>query len=405
MAKREINRLDPLSVPRLIKAAAAGRHADGLGLYLVVDPSGAARWVFLYRRRGENRKREMGLGSAHTVTLKRARERAADARGLLSEGQDPIEAKRAVVVIPSFGEVADDVLANKEAEYRSQAAKNRAKRALEVYCEPIRSTRVDRIDTEAVLGVLKPIWSDKPETAQKARGLIEAVLNAAKAKGFRTGDNPAAWKGHLDHLLAKRQKLTKGHHPSMDREALPAFVANLRTREAVSARALEFTILTACRAGEALGARWDEMDLEANVWTIPAERMKSGKEHRVPLSARAAEIVESMKANRIGPFVFPGQNPERPMWHMSFDNLMERMGVEGVTTHGFRSTFRDWAGEVSTFPRELAEAALAHVVGDQTERAYARGDALEKRRKMMEAWATFCSLPAGGNITQLRQAQ
>lgn len=404
MARREINRLDPLKVGRLIKAAVAGRHADGLGLYLVVDPSGAARWVFLYRRRGEDRKREMGLGSAHAVTLKRARERATEARAMLAEGEDPIEARRAVVAIPTFGEMADAVLANKEAEYRSQAAKNRAKRALEVYCAPIRPTRVDRVDTEAILAVLKPIWSDKPETAQKARGLIEAVLNAAKAKGYRTGDNPAAWRGHLDHLLAKRQKLTKGHHASMERQALPGFVSALREREAVSARALEFVILTACRAGEALGARWDEMDLEAKVWTIPADRMKSGKEHRVPLSARAVEIVEGMKASRIGPFVFPGQKPDRPMWHMSFDNLMSRMEVTGVTTHGFRSTFRDWAGEVSSYPRELAEAALAHVVGDQTERAYARGDALEKRRAMMEAWAKFCAGDSG-NVQPLRVAQ
>jgi len=214
-------------------------------------------------------------------------------------------------------------------------------------------------------------------------------LNAAKAKGYRKGENPAVWRGHLDHLLPKPSALDRGHHAAMKREELPGFVAELRARPATAARALEFVILTACRTGEALGATWDEIDLKEKVWTVPAKRMKGGVEHRVPLAPRALEILEEMKAIRNGPFVFPGQKKDGAMTGAAFDRLRDRMKVSDITSHGFRSTFRDWCGEVTSFPRELAEAALAHTVGDATERAYRRGDALERRRKLMEAWAKF----------------
>lgn len=404
MAKRESNRLEPVVMTRLIKDKLAGRHPDGWGLYLVIEANGAARWAFLYRERGTGRRREMGLGSATVVSLKKARDKAAAARLLLDANTDPIAAKQAEAAILTFGEMADIVLAKKQAEFRSETAAARAKRALEHYCEPIRPLQVNKINTEAVLSILKPIWSEKPETARKVRGLIEAVLNAAKAKGMRAGENPAAWKGHLDHLLERKKKDETQHHAAMPRKALPDFVADLRTRDATAARALEFQILTAARPGEVLGAVWGEIDLAAKVWCIPADRMKAEREHRVPLSARAVEIVEEMAKFKDGDFVFPGGRKHRPMSGAAFERLLTRMKVTDATPHGFRSTFRDWAGEVSTFPRELAEAALAHAVGDATERAYARGDALDKRRKLMTAWAGFCA-PAKGNVTNIRRVE
>lgn len=409
MARREGNRLDPLTLTRLIKAKVAGLHPDGWGLYLVVDDNGASRWVFRFRSKVSGKRREMGLGTAMgpgsrmVVSLQRAREKAGDARSLLADGKDPIEARKAEAAILTFGEVADLVLATKYKELKSKTSQDRAKHALEVICAPIRDLQVHRVDTEAVLQVLKPIWTAKPESARKARGLIETVLNTAKIKGLRTGENPAAWKGHLDHLLEKRRKDSIQHHPAMKRDKLPGFIAALREKDATSARALEFQIFTAARPGEAMGAKWDEIDLAAKLWTIPGKRMKAGREHRVPLSPRAVEIIEEMSEFRESDFVFPGGRTGRPMSGAAFERLLTRMAVTDATPHGFRSTFRDWAGEVSAFPRELAEAALAHAVGDATERAYARGDALDKRRKMMTGWAAFCS-PAKGNVTPFRKA-
>ena len=266
--KRDSNRLDPMKVSKLVKNATAGRHADGGNLYLVVEPSGAARWAFLYRwkdnraRRGTGRLREMGLGSAGSVSLKRAREKAALARAQLADAIDPIPARKAQAAIPTFGEMADEVMETKGTQSRSDATRARNKRALEVYAESLRGLRVDAVDTAAVLDVLKPIWTTKPETAKKTRGLIEAVLNAAKARGFRVGENPAAWRGHLDHLLPKPSALARGHHGAMCRDQIAAFVADLRSREAISALALEFLILTAARSGEVVGATWREVDLK-----------------------------------------------------------------------------------------------------------------------------------------------
>jgi integrase len=393
--KRDSNRLDPLKVSSLVKNAAKGTHADGGGLYLVVEANSTARWSFIYRwrdnpsRPGPGRRREMGLGSVGAVPLRRARERAAEARGLLAEGADPIAARRAHRETPTFGELADEVLANKSAETTSKASVARLKRALEVYAEPLRALRVDAVDTAAVLDVLKPIWTTKTETAQKTRGLIEAVLNAAKAKGYRSGDNPALWRGHLDHVLPRLSKRERSHHAAMSRHDLPAFVTALHKREGVSALALEFLILTAARVGEVIGADWNEIDLDASVWNRPATRMKNRKGHRVPLSARALEILKGLDG-RSGP-VFAGEKAGQGLSSGAFDRLLDRMKTQNSTVHGFRSTFRDWVGEVSDFPTELAEAALAHTVGDATERAYARGDALEKRRAMMQAWAEFVS--------------
>jgi integrase len=271
-----------------------------------------------------------------------------------------------------------------------------------IYCTPLRSRPVDEIDTTAVLEVLQPLWASVPETASRLRGRIETVLDAARARGLigQHEANPARWRGHLDKLLPKRQKLTRGHHAAMSFADVPQFMAHLRQRDAVAALALEFTILTAARTSESLGARWDEIDFKQTVWTVPAVRMKGGRVHRVPLSRQALAILKKLDAARTGEFIFPGQRPGKPLSGMAMEMILHRMKAHGVTVHGFRSSFRDWCGEVSTFPREVAEAALAHVAGDQTERAYRRGDALEKRRALMEAWAIYCE-PKSGNVVAI----
>jgi integrase len=265
---------------------------------------------------------------------------------------------------------------------------------------------VDEIDTTAVLEVLQPLWASVPETASRLRGRIETVLDAARARGLigQHEANPARWRGHLDKLLPKRQKLTRGHHAAMPFAEVPDFMGRLRERDAVAARALEFTILTAARSGEVLGARWEEIDFERAVWTVPATRMKGGREHRVPLSSRALAILKRLDEARISEFVFPGQRQGKPLSGMAMEMILRRMNADGVTVHGFRSSFRDWCGEVSTFPREVAEAALAHVAGDATERAYRRGDALDKRRTLMEAWAQFCE-PKLDNVVSIARGK
>ena len=338
-------------------------------------------------RRG--RSQEMGLGGAG-VSLAVARERAADARRRLVAGQNPIDGARlARAGRPTFGQVADDFLSAKQSEWRNAKHRAQWEMTLQRYCAPLRSRPVDEIDTTAVLEVLQPLWASIPETASRVRGRIETVLDAGRARGLigQHEANPARWRGHLDKLLPKRQKLTRGHHAAMPFAAVPQFMARLRKRDAVAALALEFTILTAARSGEVLGARWNEIDFEAKIWTVPAARMKGGREHRVALSRRALAILEKLNTARTGKYVFTGQRPGTPLSGMAMEMILRRMKIDSVTVHGFRSSFRDWCGEVSTFPREVAEAALAHVAGDQTERAYRRGDALEKRRALMEAWA------------------
>jgi integrase len=275
-----------------------------------------------------------------------------------------------------------------------------------VYAKPLRDRPVDQITTVHVLEALKPIWHEKPETASRLRGRIERVLDAAKAKGHRTGENPALWRGNLANLLPKRSKLSRGHHAALPYVDVPAFLVRLRAREAMAARALEFTILTAARSGETFGATWAEFDLQKNVWTVPAERMKGYREHRVPLPPVVVkalkELIEVYKPEP-GDFVFPGQKKGKPLSTMAMEKQLRRMKVD-ITVHGFRSSFRDWCGEESSFPREIAEAALAHVVGDETERAYRCSDALEKRRKLMTAWANYCE-PKPSNVVPLRKRE
>jgi integrase len=272
------------------------------------------------------------------------------------------------------------------------------------YCGPIRETPVDAIDTEAVLSVLKPLWARVPETAARLRGRIEAVLDAARARGHicRNAANPARWRGHLDKLLPKRAKLTRGHHAAMPYADLPAFVAGLRERPAIAARALEFCILTAARSGEALGARWDEIDFDGRIWTLPPVRTKAAREHRIPLSDRALALLREMEAARAGDYVFRGQRRGRPLSPMGFEMLLRRINSP-YTTHGFRSSFRDWAGNETHFPRELAEHALAHVIGDRAEQACRRSDALQRRRELMDAWARHCERAAEDNVLAFKR--
>jgi integrase len=241
-----------------------------------------------------------------------------------------------------------------------------------------------------VLSVLRPLWARTPETAERLRGRIENVLDAARAKGFRGGENPARWRGHLDQLLPKRQRLSRGHHTALAYDAIPTFMVSLDERPAMAARALAFTILTAARSGEVLGARWPEIDLDKAVWTVPARRMKAGREHRVPLSPQAMAIVSALHEDGETGFVFSGTSPDKPLSIMAMSMLLRRMKA-GVTVHGFRSSFRDWASETTGFPHEVCEMALAHTIPNKAEAAYRRGDLFEKRRRLMEAWGRYCA--------------
>jgi integrase len=394
---------------RKVETAKPGQYGDGAGLYLIVSATGARKWIFRFTF--ASKVHNMGLGAGDTVTLAQARDRATEARQMVAAGKNPIAARRdaakAEAAKPTFGQAADALIEAKEPEWRNDKHKAQWKMTLEVYAAPLRSRPVDEIDTAAVLAVLKPIWQTKPETASRLRGRIETVLDAARAKGDIPEDrsNPARWRGHLQLLLAKRTNLSRGHHAAMDYAKVPAFIADLREREGMAALALEFCILTAARSGEVFGARWPEIDLAGKVWTVPANRMKAGREHRVPLGDRAVAILEPLAKMRTGEFVFAGQRAGKPLSVMAMEMLLRRMGVSDVTVHGFRSAFRDWAGNETRFARELAEAALSHVIGDKAEQAYRRSDALEKRRELMAAWANYCEPSRASNVVQMAPAR
>jgi integrase len=373
---------------RTVDTAKPGKYADGNGLYLIVSPSGARKWVFRYMRNG--RAREMGLGRASGGTLAETRRKALEAQSQLAGGIDPLAQKKRGTGAPTFGQLATEVRESLSAGFRNAKHKAQWKNTLETYAAPLKDLKVDAIETEHVLECLRPIWTQKPETASRVRGRIEKVLDAARAKGYRTAENPARWRGHLDHLLPRPKKLAKGHHASIRYQMLPALMAQMREREAIAALALEFCILTASRTSEVLNACWEEIDLTEQVWTIPAARMKAGKVHRIPLSSQAMKVLEKLSTLRTGEHIFPSQNNGKPLSQMSMVMLLRRMKVSNITVHGFRSTFRDWAGNETKFPRELAEHALAHTIGDKAEQAYRRSDALERRRELMQAWADFC---------------
>jgi integrase len=344
----------------------------------------------------------MGLGGLPEVSLADARKARDAAERLAREGHDPIDARNAARKPdegkPTFGETANALIGAKAPEWRSSKHRQQWRMTLETYAAPLWGLPVDEVAIEAILSTLQPLWQRVPETAQRLRARIEAVLDFAKASGLRSGENPARWRGHLALILPKRQRLARGHHAALPFDNVPAFIAALREREAMAALALEFLILTAARSGEALGATWQEIDFSSEVWIVPAARMKAGREHRVPLSGRAASILEKLSQARASEFIFRGQRHGKPLSPTSLEMTLRRMKIEGATIHGFRSSFRDWAGDRTEFQRETIEAALAHASGDATEQAYRRGDALQKRRALMKAWASFCEPRTDSNV-------
>ncbi len=404
--------LDRLSARFVATCSKPGRHADGGGLFLSVSADGSRkRWVFFYKRGGK--QREMGLGAASTVSLAEARKKADAARRILADGIDPLDAKRAAakpVAAPTFGEMADSHISamapawrnsKHEAQWRMTLSRVRDEGGAltdDGYCLTLRDKAVDQVDTAAVLATLSPIWNEKPETASRLRGRIEAILDAAAAAGHRSGPNPARWKGHLSMMLPKAKRLSRGHYAAMPYADVPAFVARLQLVRGMGAFALEFAILTAARSGEVREACWREIDVANAVWTVPAERMKAGRVHRVPLTGRALEILHTVAQLRPAKdyedaLVFPSTKRSRPLSDMTLAAVLRRHGGDKFTPHGFRSAFRDWAGDATSFAREVAEAALSHAVGDEVERAYRRGDALEKRRDLMAAWERYITMP------------
>jgi len=346
------------------------------------------------------RRREMGLGSYLDVDLAEAREQAEKCRRIVRQGGDPI-LERKKIAEPGFLQCAQGFLETKQAGWTSAKHAAGWRLSLLTHAQPLHAFKVSQIGTPDVLRILKPLWQSKPETASRLRGRVEAVLDYAKAMGWRDGENPAQWRGNLKILLPAQSRQVR-HHPAMAVSEMPGFMVQLRSREALAARLLEFIILTACRSGEARGTRWAEIDFEAGLWTVPAERMKTGKEHVVPLSKRALSIVQERAESDSGDLVFSQQPGNGKRFSVNATRaLLHRMGRPDVTTHGFRSTFRDWAGDRTAFQRETIEAALAHGIRDKAEAAYRRSTALEKRRKLMQAWADYCAGIAMGEVISL----
>lgn len=415
-----IGKLKALAVEKL--ARKPGMYCDGGGLWLRVSSPTARSWVFRYML--DRTSHEMGIGKYPEITLAEARARAAEARRLKAHGKDPLAERDAVraalradaAKALTFKDAADRYIDAHKSGWKNVKHAGQWKTTLETYACPVfGSLPVQSVDTGLVLKVLEPIWNGKTETASRLRGRIESVLDWAKVRGYRDGENPARWRGHLDKLLPARAKVRKvKHHAALPFADLPDFMSALRAQDGTAARALEFAILTAARTGEVIGATWQEIDLAEKIWTVPAGRMKAGREHRVPLSARAMEILQLMKPHsaesRSGKemadcFVFVGGTGSKPLSNMAFLMLLRRMDRAGLTAHGFRSTMRDWCAERTNFPSDVAEMALAHKVGDKVEAAYRRGDLFDKRRAMMAQWAVVCSTPAtDSRVVPLRKA-
>ena len=393
----------------------AGRHSDGANLYLNVSPTGKKSWIFNYRF--GSKRREAGLGSYPVISIAKARRAAFNMSEQIAEGIDPLEVKRAAGGVSSenggvsFKKYADEYLEGKKDGFRNAKHFAQWQMTIDVYAKTLHDLPVGQIKTESVLAVLKPIWQTIPETASRLRGRIEMILNAAQSLGLIVEDrpNPARWKGHLENLLSKQEKSQK-HHDALPYKEMPEFIAELRQRRATAALALEFAILAGGRTGEIIGAQWSEFDIEEKLWVVPAGRMKAKREHRVPLSSRALAILETLKPFKINDFVFIAQR-DKPLSNMAMLQLLKRMYRNGeearnagkhVTTHGMRSAFRDWCGDLTGFSREVVEAALSHSVGDKAEQAYRRGDALDKRRLLMQSWCDYCEGTASSNVVQMR---
>ncbi len=391
-----------------------GRYSDGGGLYFEIKPSGSKSWLFMTNIDGM--RRAIGLGSYATVSLAEARNKAIDLRRAKAAGNDPRAVSRKAKA-STFGQMADEFLASmsepwRNAKHRDQWFYTLSRRRGDDgnliaggYCGPIIDKSIDKITTDDIVAILKPIWATKAETASRIRGRIERVFAYAMTKGVRKGNNPALWRGHLSNVLPPRQRLQRGHHAAMPYTNVPELMARLRDRSAVAAKALEFTILTAARSGEVYGARWPEIDFETKIWTVPAARMKAQRDHRVPLPKRALEILREQHQTRLSDdgFVFGGQKVGKPLSTNAMDALLqERMKFPQFTIHGFRATFKDWSADMTHHQREVIEAALAHVIGDKAEQAYRRTDALEKRRWLMEDWADYIDGAAGRVVAMER---
>ena len=419
-----------LSALKVAREKRPGVYGDGGGLYLQITEQGSKSWIFRFwlaerdpktgavvrdpttiKVRG--RGREMGLGSCITVSLAEARDRALECRKLREKEIDPIEAREAARRHASleraksvkFREAAAAYMAAHRVAWKNDKHVGQWTATLQTYAYPLLGdVSVQAIDTALIMKVIEPIWATKPETANRVRGRIESILNWATVRGYRQGENPARWRGHLDKLLPSRAKVRKTqHHNALTYAELPAFMAKLREEEGIAARALEFTILTAARTSEAIGARRSEVNAREKLWTVPADRMKADKEHRVPLSDRALEIASTAADDEC--FIFPGGRRGRPLSNMAMLALLKRMGRGDLTVHGFRSTFRDWAAERANFPNEVVEMALAHAIDSKTEAAYRRGDLFEKRQRLMGEWEAYCAaIPKACEVVEFGSA-
>jgi integrase len=406
------HKLNRLTARKIATEMKPGLHADGGGLYLRVGRGGAKSWCLRYMLQGK--AREMGLGGLLKVSLAEARRKAAAQRVLLADKSDPLErrqtenAAKKVEAARSmtFDECASAYIRAHEVSWQNAKHRQQWQNTLAAYVSPkFGSVPVGEVDVGMVMKAIDPLWKTKPETAGRVRGRIETVLDWAKARGFRDGENPARWRGHMSNLLPARRKVRAvKHHAALPYPEIGTFVADLRSRQGTATAALEFLILTAARTGEVIGARRSEVDFRARLWTVPAERMKGKREHRVPLSSAAMNALERAKVED-SEFLFPGIKAGQGLSNMALLKVLERMNRSDLTVHGFRATFKTWATERSNFPRELVEAALAHVLEDKTEAAYQRGDMLEKRRRLMSAWAEFCAKCASASrVVSLRRA-
>jgi integrase len=396
---RTLQKLTPLAVS---KASKPGLYGDGGGLYLQIGPTGSKSWLFRFMLNGKSR--EMGLGPLHTINMTEARAKAVDCRKLLLEGIDPIEARKADDIARrllearsiSFKECSEAYIQAHQAGWTDVRTADQWKSSLRDYVYPVIGVLpVAAIDTDLVMKCLSPIWNERTRTAMRVRARIESVLDWATTSRYRQGENPARWRGHLENLLAPPAKIARVVHLSaLPYEGIHDFMLKLQAIDDIPAKALELAILTAARTGEVTGATWDEMDLDKEIWTVPAERMKMVREHRVPLSGRCMEILRALQDQRQSDYVFFGMKRGKPIHKGSMLEVVRVMSYTDITVHGFRSTFRDWAAEMTAYPREVAEMALAHVVESKVEAAYRRGDLFDKRRRMMDDWAKYCAKPA-----------
>ena len=405
---RGTSRLKPLQIERF---KGPGKLSDGGGLYLVIGRNGSRAWVFRYTRQGK--AVELGLGAVASVPVKQARATAADLRTALGTGEDARayrDRQRRLVALKearsvTFEKAAEQYIEANKAGWRNAKHGAQWTATLKCYAYPtFGNSPVADLTVADVLKVLSPIWSTKPETASRLRGRIEAVLDYGKVHGWREGENPARWKGGLEMTLPARAKVRRvEHHAAMPYADVPALLKTLTAAEGVAPLALRFLILTAARTGEAIGARWSELDTASKLWTVPADRMKAGREHRVPLSDQAREVLKALP--RISDWVFPGRKPKSGLSNMALLQTLRRLDKGNITAHGFRSSFRDWAAEQTAVPREVIESALAHTIGSKVEAAYLRSDLLDKRRGLMADWGQHCAgLSKGGQVHELRRA-